>query len=95
LTYIPAADAEREIRCSWELLKARLPEAVATFSYPNGYFNDDHVHAVQAAGYRLAFTTSRGFVTSATDPFRIPRLNVHEGATSTVPMFLARAVGLM
>ena len=49
------------------------------FAYPYGLWNDRVRRAVQAAGYRAAFTLDRGEVVSETDPWRLPRLNVPSG----------------
>jgi peptidoglycan/xylan/chitin deacetylase (PgdA/CDA1 family) len=95
LTHISEDEAECEIRTSGQVVANRVGPRVLTFSYPNGYHTPAIVNRVKAAGYRLAFITTRGFVTCDDDPFTLRRLNVHEGVTATTPMFLARIVGLM
>jgi len=67
---------------------------VPTFSYPNGSWSPAVVDTVRECGYRLAFTTQSGPVESADDPLTLRRVNIHEDAAATVPMFLARILGL-
>jgi peptidoglycan/xylan/chitin deacetylase (PgdA/CDA1 family) len=94
LTHVSAEEADREIRGSKAVVSETLREPVSSFSYPNGYLTSEIVARVRASGYRLAFVTSRGPVTCHDDPFTIRRVNIHETATATMPMFLARLVGL-
>lgn len=94
LTQVSSDEALREIRGAKEALEANLPPPVATFSYPNGFVTEKIVEQVRESGYRLAFITKRGPVSCSDDPLTIRRLNVHEAATRTNPMFLARMVGL-
>lgn len=49
-----------------------------SLAYPNGDFSETVVKAAAEAGYRYAFTTQFGIWTPATDPLRIPRLNLSE-----------------
>lgn len=95
MTEVPAAEARADIRASKAMFDARINHPVPTFSYPNGYHTPEIVEAVRRCGYRLAFGTRRGFVSSADDRFTIARLNVHESVTSTPPTFLARVLGLL
>ncbi len=94
LTQVTPAEQESELRASKAMLD-RLNEPVASFSYPNGYFTPEIAERVKASGYRLAFTTSRGFVSCDHDPFAVSRLNVHENVTASTPMFLARVTGIL
>jgi peptidoglycan/xylan/chitin deacetylase (PgdA/CDA1 family) len=94
LTDLAAADARAEIEQSKTVLDRTLDERVATFSYPNGNWRPDIAETVKSCGYRLAFTTRPGRVRCDDDPFTLRRMNIHEAATATKPMFLARVVGL-
>lgn len=49
---------------------------VETLSLPFGYTNDIVKETAKQAGYRYVFTSNPGIVTSATDPFAIPRNDV-------------------
>jgi peptidoglycan/xylan/chitin deacetylase (PgdA/CDA1 family) len=95
LTYISPEEAGAEIQTSKAMLEERFRDTTPTFSYPNGYFTPAIAETVKASGYRLAFTTHRGFVSSTDDPFTVHRLNIHESVTDTTPMFLARVVGIL
>jgi peptidoglycan/xylan/chitin deacetylase (PgdA/CDA1 family) len=94
LTFVPIDEARCEIRESKRIVAERVGAAASAFSYPNGYLNPAIVDEVRAAGYGVAFGTDRGHVCATDDPFTIRRLNVHEAAMDTAPMFLARMVGL-
>ena len=94
LTNIPAMQAKGDIRDSKEVLDRKLGRPTATFSYPNGAWNRELSREVQQTGYQLAFTTEPGYVSCDDDPLTLRRLNIHEDVTSSMPMFLARIVGL-
>jgi peptidoglycan/xylan/chitin deacetylase (PgdA/CDA1 family) len=94
LTRISSEAAETEINASFDVMRRTLHGGVPTFSYPNGDWNPDVAAKVKASGYRLAFTTIPGLVRCDDDRFTVKRVNIHETATDTTPMFLARVVGL-
>jgi peptidoglycan/xylan/chitin deacetylase (PgdA/CDA1 family) len=95
LTYVSPDEARAEIGASRAMMAARFADTVPTFSYPNGFFTPEIADEVRSSGYRLAFTTDRGFVRTGDNPFTLGRLNVHEGMTDTTPMFLARVAGML
>jgi peptidoglycan/xylan/chitin deacetylase (PgdA/CDA1 family) len=94
LTDIPADEAETEIRGCFDVMRRSFNGTVPTFSYPNGNWSSGVVAQVKESGYRLAFTTVPGFVSCHDDRFTVKRVNIHETATDSTPMFLARIVGL-
>ena len=95
LATLPAEEVEEEVRESKRVVDAQVPARVPSFSYPNGSWNGDVAECVRAAGYRLAFTTASGFVACDDNPFALRRQNLHEDATDTEPMFVARILGLL
>jgi len=95
LTFVSPAEVESEIRESKAVMDARFAATAPTFSYPNGYLTPDIAAQVERAGYRLAFSTARGFVTSGDDRFTVHRLNIHEGVTNTAPLFYAKVLGVL
>ena len=94
LTRVTAADAEHEIRTSRDMMRRTFNGAVPAFSYPNGNWNAAVAAKVKDSGYRLAFTTVPGVVRCGDDRLTVKRINIHESATDTTPMFLARVIGL-
>jgi peptidoglycan/xylan/chitin deacetylase (PgdA/CDA1 family) len=94
LDRVPLDEARRDIDDCKRTMDARLGASTVTFSYPNGNWNRDIADAVAQAGFPIAFTTASGFVNCDDPPLTIRRINIHEGATSTAPMFLATLVGL-
>jgi peptidoglycan/xylan/chitin deacetylase (PgdA/CDA1 family) len=89
LTALGHAEAEREIVESRKRIVAELGRSVTTIAYPNGNFSDGVVEITRAAGYSVGFTTSKGAFTGADDPFRLPRINIHESGTGTAPELLS------
>jgi len=87
-------EVEKEVSRSKEFIENKLGKDAWAFSYPNGNCSKAAVNAVQKSGYKLAFTTESGPVTSRDDPYRIKRRNIFEDMTDSIPMFLARVVGL-
>lgn len=94
LTYVPLGEASDEIRTARRALDHRLTVPVQAFSYPNGNWSPEVAKLVQAAGYRLAFTTEPGYVSCDDNRFTIRRVNIHNGLINSQPMFLSRIVGL-
>ena len=87
-------EVEKEVSQSKEFIEKKLGRDAWAFSYPNGDCSKTTVDAVRRSGYKLAFTTESGPVTSRDDPYRIKRRNIFEDMTDSIPMFLARVVGL-
>jgi peptidoglycan/xylan/chitin deacetylase (PgdA/CDA1 family) len=79
LTTIPAAQAEREIVSSRDLIQENLKVPCSLFSYPNGDCSAQVRGLVAAAGYKFAFLNQDpGVWTRDCDPLLIPRVNVCE-----------------
>ena len=55
-------------------LERQLDRSCAFFAFPNGDSTQDSADEVQAAGYRLAFTTQTGTIQPGTNPYLLPRL---------------------
>jgi peptidoglycan/xylan/chitin deacetylase (PgdA/CDA1 family) len=94
LTHVSVEEADREIAGAKRGIESHLATPVSSFSFPNGYWTPELVQRVKAAGYRLSFITKRGFVSCDDDPFTLRRLNIHEAETGSMPMFMARILGL-
>ncbi|HEY8550225.1 MAG TPA: polysaccharide deacetylase family protein [Vicinamibacterales bacterium] len=94
LTTLPPDEVEQEVRGSRETLLRELGTAPA-FSYPNGNWNRDVAAAVGNAPFALAFTTQPGAVSATADRLALPRINIHEDVTRSVPLFFARLSGVL
>jgi peptidoglycan/xylan/chitin deacetylase (PgdA/CDA1 family) len=94
LTEATPGEVDAELRCSKAMMATRFRGMTPAFSYPNGHWSTKVAHQVRDCGFRLAFTTESGTVSSGDDRFSVKRLNIHEDMTGTAPMFLARLVGL-
>ena len=86
--------AAAEIAASKAEIEERLGRHVSAFSYPNGNYSEKVVELVKKSGYQAAFGTSAGYAAHDCDPFRIQRINVHDSATCSLPLFLGRIAGL-
>ncbi len=87
-------DTRHEIQESGRILQEKLGRPVEYFSYPNGNCNDRIASQVREAGYRLAFSTRRGHIGAGDDRFLLKRNNIYDGGAHTLPMFLARILGI-
>jgi peptidoglycan/xylan/chitin deacetylase (PgdA/CDA1 family) len=93
LTQIAFPDAEAEIRESVSALQRALGVTVMAFSYPNGDWSPALADVVRDAGCQLSFSTARGIV-DADERFALRRINMHEDAAWSGPLFLARTAGI-
>jgi peptidoglycan/xylan/chitin deacetylase (PgdA/CDA1 family) len=88
LTKLPAGRAAHELEEAGNRIAAAVGVPTISIGYPNGNYDDTVVRLTRAAGYQLGFTTDKGLVGDVRDPFKLPRINIHEGASSTMPDFL-------
>jgi peptidoglycan/xylan/chitin deacetylase (PgdA/CDA1 family) len=84
----------RELQDSRLRIRAETGLEVADLAYPNGDCDDTVAGQTRTAGYRLAFSTQRGYVARGDDLHRLRRINIHEHGTSTDASFVARLAGL-
>lgn len=94
LDHLPIAAATQELFASREKIRQLAAQNVDTLAYPNGNHNDEVAAAAREAGYLMAFTTVSGTVAPGDDPFKLKRINVHDGAASSATLLLARIAGL-
>lgn len=94
LPALGAQEADEEIKESKEFLEKNLGQNIDAFSYPNGNYNKSVAKSVQNRGYRVAFGTEKGFVSHGVNPLNIPRINIHQDMTDSIPMLMARIAGL-
>ncbi|MCB1333249.1 MAG: polysaccharide deacetylase family protein [Roseivivax sp.] len=76
LTLVPPETAAREIAEGRAALRDWTGQPVESFAYPYGMHDDATASFVRDAGFKRSCTVLPGIATSATDPFRIPRLHV-------------------
>ena len=79
LTRLPLQAARQEMAGSLEAIRREIPAAAPVLAYPDGDHNDDVAEAAKEAGFAAAFTTRRGINTTASDPFRLRRVNIGRG----------------
>jgi peptidoglycan/xylan/chitin deacetylase (PgdA/CDA1 family) len=83
------AELARSLRDGRAELEATAGTPIDTIAYPHGKADDRVAAAARAAGFAAGFTTARGFVTPATDPFLLPR-TVADLSASELAQRLAR-----
>jgi peptidoglycan/xylan/chitin deacetylase (PgdA/CDA1 family) len=76
LRLLTPTELKAETAGSRKTLEAVLGHPVYFFAYPFGYFNDQVVQAVRAAGFTMAYTTEGGTTESSASPLTMPRLHV-------------------
>jgi len=94
LTRLDEATVRTELAKSHEALQARLGLATCSLAYPGGRHDDCVRRSAIDAGYRLGFTTKPGRASVESHPLLIPRVNIHESSTNTIPLFLSKVLGV-
>jgi peptidoglycan/xylan/chitin deacetylase (PgdA/CDA1 family) len=94
LSHLSTDEAREDIQRSKDVLDRQVKVATPTFSYPRGYWTAQVVELVKASGFRLAFLAKGGSVSCQDDPYTLRRINIAQAGTESMPMFLARVVGL-
>jgi peptidoglycan/xylan/chitin deacetylase (PgdA/CDA1 family) len=95
LTALTREEIQRELGTSKEVLETRLGDRATTVSYPNGDWNATVLQEARRSAFVVGFTTEPGRVASGDERFTIRRINIHEHTTSSLPMFLAKLVGVV
>lgn len=94
LTQVSPEVVRSEAQISFSTIETRLGAPARSFAYPGGGWSAAVVDTVKRSGYRVAFTIEPGYVSAGDNPFTVRRMNIHEGMTRSVPMFMARLAGL-
>ena len=71
----PAEIREEELRASKAELEARLGRRCDYFAFPNGDFDGNSAAEVEAAGFKLGFTTVHDTIRAGANPFLLPRFD--------------------
>ena len=96
LARLATADAEDELKRSWEWLRSRFSNVLPCLAYPYGLQNATVRSLVEQTGFQYAFLIEGGWIaerTLATAPFALPRLNVPAGIS--LHGFVLRASGML
>ncbi len=88
LTKLAEEQAAHELGEAGRRIALAVGSPAQSIGYPNGNYDEAVIRLTRAAGYRLGFTTDKGYLGDVRDPLKLPRINVHEGATGTMPDFL-------
>ena len=83
-----------ELAASADRIEKETGRRPRTMAYPNGDYDGRVEEEVREAGYALGFTTVPAPVSAATDPMRVPRVNLDERGTRTEALFLCRLAGI-
>jgi peptidoglycan/xylan/chitin deacetylase (PgdA/CDA1 family) len=92
LTELPPDAVDLEVGGSREDLEEALGNAVETFAYPYGKWNDATAEAVARAGYGCAVSIRTGRNCAATPPYALRRVEIH-GDDSLIRFVLAVVFG--
>jgi peptidoglycan/xylan/chitin deacetylase (PgdA/CDA1 family) len=69
---------------SKKILEDRLGKPAYYLAYPIGGFSEEVKKIVREAGYRLAFTTNRGYDRFNRDMFELKRIRIKDGDSDPV-----------
>jgi peptidoglycan/xylan/chitin deacetylase (PgdA/CDA1 family) len=83
LTTLSPAAAHSEVEEARQTLRSRYGVPGNWFSYPLGHYDPTVIAAVQAAGFVGATTVLPGWASPGQDRFRLPRLQVLGGTSSS------------
>lgn len=95
LTRLDATTVGTEFAMSRAALRKNLGLETCALAYPGGQHDDRTRRLASDAGYRLGFTTRPGTTAVDTDPLMIPRVNIHESSTNTIPLFLTKVLRIL
>lgn len=95
LPRLEASVVKSELAESRRVVADKVGHDVPAFAYPGGFRDDIVRQAAIDCGYRLAFTTEAAPACATGDRWLIPRVNMHESATRTIPLLLSRIAGLL
>lgn len=76
LTTLAPEEQERQLRLSRQLMEMYGLQAVVSFSYPNGAYDEAIAQRVREAGYQTAVTGDAGLNQPDTNPYELQRINV-------------------
>jgi|MTBAKMStandDraft_1061839.scaffolds.fasta_scaffold26177_2 peptidoglycan/xylan/chitin deacetylase (PgdA/CDA1 family) len=94
LTKISLEEARKEIDFSRQSIIEHTGKTPKTFCYPNGDYTNEIAESVSDAGYLAAFSTINGHIAGTGKLYALPRINIHNDATNSIPLFMARILGL-
>ena len=94
LTRLDTATLQNELSTSKQILERQLGKAVRMLAYPNGDHDETTCRIAHESGYSLAFTTVPGWVQPGVDPYRLKRINIHEGGHRYTALLYASILGV-
>lgn len=62
----------------FDFVNAQMIVQSPYFAYPFGGYNQDIIEILKAFNYKLAFTTKKGYVTSNSNPYELPRFTISD-----------------
>lgn len=85
-------EIQEELALSQQRLEEWTGRKPLFFAYPHGAVDEKSVEAVREAGFQLAVTTKKDFITFSSDCFQLPRFCVNDDAY--FPETLCQMVGV-
>jgi len=76
LNFLSNIKQQSELDNSKSFLEKDLNSNVKYIAYPYGHFNINSLKGVQNAGYRMAFTTEKGWASKSDSLFELPRVYI-------------------
>jgi peptidoglycan/xylan/chitin deacetylase (PgdA/CDA1 family) len=94
LSHRPAAERRADVTRAKAALERALGLPVSAFSYPYGDTSAEAARDVRAAGYSLAVACEPESVSAASDPWRLPRIEIGPRNADRFGEILRAALGL-
>lgn len=94
LTRLDSVAVQNELSTSKQILEQKLGKAVRMLAYPNGDHDETTCRIARESGYSLAFTTVPGWVQPGVAPYRLKRINIHEGGHRYTALLYASILGI-
>lgn len=94
LTRLDTAAVQNELSTSKQILEHRLGKPVHMLAFPNGDHDETTCRIARASGYSFAFTTLPGWIQPGMHPYRLKRINIHEGAHRYTALLYASILGV-
>jgi len=78
LTVEDGQTVRREIQQSKSLIESKLGSPIDTLAYPNGEYNEKTIRIARQAGFRMALTLQKEYVSVRSNPMRLGRFLINQ-----------------
>lgn len=69
-------EIQTDLDFAWAEIDRHIEPGIRAFAYPYGISSETAIEVLKNQNVKLAFTTTRGYVTKTTDPMLLPRFSI-------------------